>query len=48
MRIFKEEFIEQMRKSLPQIEGFELGTIEGFGVSTIQPEKISAVIRIGN
>ena len=36
MRIFKEEFIEQMGKSLPQVEGFEVGTI--------QPEKYSAVI----
>lgn len=36
MRIFKEEFIEQMGKALPQVEGFEVGTI--------QPEKYSAVI----
>ena len=36
MRIFKEEFIEQMGKALPQVEGLEVGTI--------QPEKYSAVI----
>ena len=36
MRKFTEEFIEQMGKALPQIEGFK--------GSTIQPEKYSAVI----
>lgn len=40
MRIFKEEFIEQMGKALPQLEAS--------GVSTIQPVKYSAVIQIGN
>ena len=40
MRKFTEEFIEQMGKSLPPVEGFE--------VVTIQPEKYSAVIEIGN
>lgn len=40
MRIFKEEFIEQMGKALPQLEAPE--------VVTIQPEKYSAVIQIGN
>ena len=40
MRIFKEEFIEQMGKALPQLEAS--------GVSTIQPIKYSAVIQIGN
>ena len=40
MRIFKEEFIEQMGKSLPQLEAS--------GISTIQPVKYSAVIQIGN
>lgn len=40
MRIFKEEFIEQMGKALPQLEAPE--------VVTIQPEKYSAVIWIGN
>ena len=36
MRKFTEEFIEQMGKALPQVEDFE--------VSTIQPKKYSAVI----
>ena len=36
MRKFTEEFIEKMRKALPQVEGFE--------VETIQPEKYSAII----
>ena len=40
MRKFTEEFIEQMGKALPQLEGFK--------GSTIQPEKYSAVIQIGN
>ena len=40
MRKFTEEFIEQMGKALPQVEDFE--------VSTIQPKKYSAVIWIGN
>ena len=40
MRKFTEEFIEQMGKALPQVEGFK--------GSTIQPEKYSAVIRIGS
>ena len=40
MRKFTEEFIEKMGKALPQVEGFE--------VVTIQPEKYSAVIWIGN
>ena len=40
MRIFKEEFIEQIGKALPQLEAS--------GVSTIQPVKYSAVIQIGN
>lgn len=40
MRKFTEEFIEQMGKALPQLEGFK--------GSTIQPEKYSAVIWIGN
>lgn len=40
MRKFTEEFIEQMGKALPQVEGFEVGTI--------QPEKYSAIIWIGN
>lgn len=40
MRKFTEEFIEQMGKALPPVEGFEVGTI--------QPEKYSAVIWIGN
>lgn len=39
MKTFQEEFIEK---------GGKLTPLEGFEVRTIQPEKYSAVIQIGN
>lgn len=42
MRKFTEEFVEQMGKALPPVKGFEVRTI------TIQPEKYSAIIKIGS